>query len=357
MKIAIIRHSIRDRGADRILFTYARHLIGAGHAVDYYVNEVTTGFVIPKGVVIKKIPYPGIAGTIAFALFHTVRADVILVDLAVMAFFHGLFHRRAPLCYLAQDYDVSYYRSALLKAWTRFCYKVILGKWQVPLLTESEALTAELKTYGPDWVRTIPNGTDIASFQKPLNARQTPAKKACALLYFSRSDYRKAGDVARKIFARLAAEVEAGLVEIWVIGETVRVEGVPVINLGFVRGDAYVEVLQKADIYLITSRSEGISTLLLDAMACRCAIVTTRAATMLTDGRDALVSDIDDGEDLLKNLKMLIASPERRAGLAEQAFVTVKGYDVKLSCERFERALQEAAERIAAGRLESPGRA
>lgn len=356
MKIAILRHSIRNWGADRIVFTYARHLIQQGHEVDYYVNKLMTTFPVPEGVVMKKIPYPGVAGTLAFTLLHPIQADLVLVDLAVMAFFRRPLHPRETLCLLAQDNDVSYYRSPLLKAWTRFCYRVVLGKWQIPLLSEAEGLTEELRQYGPTWVRTIPNGTDVEAFHKPVNAGTVTRKEPCAVLYFSRADFRKGRDVAEAVFGRLAADLPAEAFELWVIGESMRIEGVSIVNLGFLSGDAYVEVLQKAGIYLMTSRSEGLSTLLLDAMACRCAVVATKAATMLTHGEDALVSEIDDVEGLLRNLQTLITRPEERARLAAGAFEAVRRFDVRLSCAKFEQGLEEARAYAEAGRIRRPPR-
>ena len=56
MNIAIIRHSIRNRGSDNAIFDYADYLIKKGHQVFYYTNEIQTDLSYNRSIHFQKIP-------------------------------------------------------------------------------------------------------------------------------------------------------------------------------------------------------------------------------------------------------------------------------------------------------------
>ena len=91
MQVTIIRHSIRNRGGDKLTLDYANYLAKKGHSILYWTNEVNTHYYIDPNIIIKKIPIPGIIGTIIFALISKFNTVVFIFDLI-------LFHFIAYLC-------------------------------------------------------------------------------------------------------------------------------------------------------------------------------------------------------------------------------------------------------------------
>src|SRR3989344_4704843 len=104
MKIAIVRHSIRNRGADRSLFAYADFLIREGHSILYYTNEVQTSLKYNPAIHFKHIPFAGKGGTVLFTVLTAFKEDLVLVDLVAMACLAWPRNRR-KLVYTARDYD------------------------------------------------------------------------------------------------------------------------------------------------------------------------------------------------------------------------------------------------------------
>lgn len=80
------------------------------------------------------------------------------------------------------------------------------------------------------------------------------------------------------------------------------------------------EILAQSDVFVLPSRREGHPFVLLEAMACRCAIVASRCAGVedtVTDGESALLFDIGDIETLTRHLLTLLRESELRRKLAE----------------------------------------
>lgn len=76
------------------------------------------------------------------------------------------------------------------------------------------------------------------------------------------------------------------------------------------------------DVFVLASRREGLPNVLLEAAAMGTAIVSTRVAGvpgMLTDGRDALLCDVDDLDGLTAALRHAVDDAGLRDRLADQA--------------------------------------
>ncbi len=77
-----------------------------------------------------------------------------------------------------------------------------------------------------------------------------------------------------------------------------------------------------ADIFVLPSRSEGMSNALLEAMASSLPVITTRvgsAASMIEDRTSGCLISPDEPEELLQSLRALMADPELRARLGAAA--------------------------------------
>ncbi len=339
MKIVIVRHSIRSRGGDKLVLEYMSYLADQGHQISYWINEVNTSFLINSKIKIKKIPIPGILGTILFVFLKHFESDVLLVDLVVMSYFAS-FRNKNKLLYLAQDYDVTYHKQTIIKNFIEHCYRQTLSKWAIKTIAVSEHLSEKLKKYSPKDIQTISNGVDLQFFKRePSSAFLVKRQKEKVILFFARKDFRKGLDVAIKAIEELAIINKRNNWEVWTIGtERVTMEGISVNNMGFLKTDEEIRsIMSAADIYLLPSRSEGLSLLLLQALACQCAVVSTEAGNILTDEVNGLVTPIEDWKKLADNLNRILTDNALKQKLRENGRRLAEQYSLEKSCKYFEK--------------------
>lgn len=342
MKLTVIRHSIRNRGGDKVVLDYLAYLSGQGHTIVYWTNAVATDFPIDPKIIIKPIPIPGMIGTILFTCFGKFQTDVLLVDLIVLAFFACLRNRSKVLC-LAQGHDTSYHKPWIVKSFIRFCYKHVLSRLNVPAIAVAAGLAETLQQYRPVNLTTIPNGVNLKHFyHEASSSLRKEKRREFVILIFARRDIAKGLDIAEKALHELARIRNAQDWEVWSIGaETIRWEGIPVTSLGFIREEEKLRsILSAADIHLVASRSEGLSILLLQALACECAIVSTTASTILIHEVNGLVSPVGDSKALAQNLNRALSDEGLRNQLKRNARSLAEKFSFQTSCEQFEKTLQ-----------------
>lgn len=85
--------------------------------------------------------------------------------------------------------------------------------------------------------------------------------------------------------------------------------------------DDVTTLMRTADVFVCPSRHEGLGSIVLESWFHRCPIVATRSqgpGELITDGRDGLLTPIDDEAALAGAVGQLLARPGRRAELAEE---------------------------------------
>lgn len=91
-----------------------------------------------------------------------------------------------------------------------------------------------------------------------------------------------------------------------------------------------VKFYQKAKILVIPSRSEGLSTSMLEAMACGCVPVVSNVGNMTEAAHNEInsfvVDDYTDIDTFVKYVKILLENSNRRDEMAQNAIQTVKTY-------------------------------
>lgn len=90
------------------------------------------------------------------------------------------------------------------------------------------------------------------------------------------------------------------------------------------------ELFWGLDAYLVTSREEGGPKGVLEALASGTPLVSTRmglAEDVATDGKDALLADVDDVDQLSKHLAALIENKELRRKLVERGLERIQLFD------------------------------
>ena len=84
------------------------------------------------------------------------------------------------------------------------------------------------------------------------------------------------------------------------------------------------------------SKTEGLGTSLLDAMACKLPIVATEAGgipEIVINGKTGLTAAIGNHEELAKLILKIIENPSIAKTLSENAFSFVKKFDRKMTAE------------------------
>ena len=96
-------------------------------------------------------------------------------------------------------------------------------------------------------------------------------------------------------------------------------------------------MLQSHGIFLCPSWYEGLGMTAMEAMACRCSLVTTDTGGCLDyaiDGQTALISLPQDVNGLSKNLTRLLDDEELLMVLSENGYRKIDEFDWDESCDR-----------------------
>ena len=103
-------------------------------------------------------------------------------------------------------------------------------------------------------------------------------------------------------------------------------------NVLFVSGTSEVKpIYEKSKIFVIPSISEGLPMTILEAMACKCCVLSSKTSggMQLVREKNGVLFDIDDSLELAVNLKRVINDDLLRERLALQSYEDVKKFEIK----------------------------
>ncbi len=122
--------------------------------------------------------------------------------------------------------------------------------------------------------------------------------------------------------------------------------------------DQLREIYASADVWLCASQTEGFCLPLLESMACRTPVVSTRvggAVDLIENGVNGYVVPVDDEAGLADGLLRVLQLPaDRWRELSNAAYGKAVRYSWDAGTDLFEAALQTAIERRARGELAPP---
>jgi glycosyltransferase involved in cell wall biosynthesis len=218
--------------------------------------------------------------------------------------------------------------------------KITISRWLADIMRD---------TYGDPDTRLVMNSVDTDLFFAPARGKQQ--RPTVGLIYHDDPGGWKGGDVAVKALARVKAVVP----DLRVVSFGFRP---PNRELPLPEGSTFVasppqsqirDLYAQCDVWLCASRSEGFCLPVLEAMACRCPVVSTRvggAPDLIEEGLQGYVVDVEDSEGLAERLVQVLSLNEaawRRMSAA--AFSAATSYTWDDATNAFEAALFEAATR------------
>jgi glycosyltransferase involved in cell wall biosynthesis len=239
-----------------------------------------------------------------------------------------------------QGYEVDEGRPnpALDATWRMPMHKITISRWLVDLAREK---------FGDPVVSLVPNSVDAGQFHA------VPRGKGCVpTVGLLHSNIPMKGAAAGlKALNRVAAVLPS--LRVVSFGSEP-----PALGLRLPRfaefhlrppQDRLRELYAGCDVWLATSILEGFSLPLLEAMACRCPVVSTRAGgpiDIVEDGVNGYLVDVNDVNALAdRALRILTLSQDRWKEMSDAAFTTATRYTWDDATERFEQALQLAIAR------------
>jgi glycosyltransferase involved in cell wall biosynthesis len=183
----------------------------------------------------------------------------------------------------------------------------------------------------------VRNGVDEDVFYPDPDSNLV--KEKCgrlAVLVLSRRDRRKGFDLLSDIFKRTQRLTSVGF-EIWSVGELCAGEfdGYDHHDFGYVSEEKLRRIMSSADVFLYPSRHEGFPLMVLEALSCNCAVVTTEAVSFVHDGKEALVSPVEDCDSLSQSMAKVISDESLRMLLSSRGLELAKRCSLKISSQNF----------------------
>jgi glycosyltransferase involved in cell wall biosynthesis len=255
--------------------------------------------------------------------------------------------RKGAKAILIQNYEVEDGKSnpRLEATWRMPLHKIVISRWLLDLAQ---------KRFGDAVVSHVPYGVDFEQFQAPPRPQQPVP--SVGLLY-SRSRFKGCS-------TSLAAlkQVKASLPSLRLLcfgaerpGRDLRLP--PYAEFHFQPPqESLKHIYAQCDVWLCGSIREGFHMPPMEAMACRCPVVSTRVGgpvDMVQDGVNGYLVDIGDAKGLADGvLRVLNLPPEGWRHMSEAAYRTATRYTWKEATDLFEKALELAMERSRRGELD-----
>ena len=228
--------------------------------------------------------------------------------------------------------------------WRLPMHKITISKWLIELARDR---------YGDERASLVPNSVDMAQLRARVRGKQT--RPTVGLLY-SRAAWKgcdisfRAIEVARRAVPNL---------QVVAFGAQHPNERMPLparTEYSFRPAQNKIkDIYAKCDVWLCGARREGFHLPLLEAMACRCPGVSTRAGgpnDIIDDGLNGFLVDVEDSDALAERLIHVLTLPESQwQAMSDAAYATARQYSWDDATDLFEQALQKAIERAKSGEI------
>jgi glycosyltransferase involved in cell wall biosynthesis len=211
--------------------------------------------------------------------------------------------------------------------------KIVISSWLEEIMIEE---------YNDPKVILIPNSVDTNQF---FAADRTKQRIPTIGFVYSKVEF-KGADVILKALARIREQLPQ--VHVVAFGAEHSLPNVPIpewINYHYrPPQDRIRQLYGECDVWLCGSRSEGFYLPMLEAMACRCPVVSTRVGGPIDNIEDSIngfLVDVEDAEGLAERaLKVLRLDEDDWHRMSDAALSTATRYSWDDATERLERLFQ-----------------
>ena len=364
MKITFVLPSMNISGGNRVVATYADRLKKRGHQVQIVVPSTPKPSVKDRVYAFLKAVLKGEKSTpIADKYNHFEGIDVPVIttsshigaiangdipnaDIVIATWWETaklvakLTTVKGVKVYFVQHHEVfDYVPVEQVKATYRLpLHKITISKWLASIMEEE---------YGDHHVCLVPNSVDTQQFYAPPRVKQSVP--TVGLLYSGM--YWKGCDISFAALSRVSEAIPD--LSVIAFGISSPLSNLPLpINAQYVQQpepNQIKDLYASCDVWLCGSRSEGFHLPPLEAMACRCPVVSTAVGgpvDVIEDGVNGYIVPVEDVDLLAKRLiHVLQLSQEQWQNMSDAAYRTAKQYTWDDATELFEQALKTAITR------------
>lgn len=274
-------------------------------------------------------------------------SDIVIATYYTTAYgVMNLSKSKGAKCIFIQNYEVKEGQPnpKLDATWRMPMHKITISKWLVELAN---------KRFGDSTVSHVPNSVDLNQFHSPL--RMKGAVPTVGLLYSSLS--LKGCTISLKALERVAAAMPH--IRLISFGAELPDFRLPLPSYAEFHYQPpqhkLKELYAQCDVWLCGSNVEGFHLPPLEAMACRCPVVSTRVGgpmDIIEDGVNGYLVDVKDVEALADRvLRVLNLSEEEWLKMSDAAYATASSFTWDDATDLFEQALEFAIERDKRGEL------
>lgn len=357
MKITFVLPPVSLSGGIKVVAIYAKALAEKGHEVFLVSPPYPTKplrrkikeFLLGKGWsrTQHSLSHLDGLGLNHHTLSHcrtVVDSDVPDADVVIATWWETaewvakLSQTKGKKCYFIQGYEIfDFLPLERCKATYRLpLHKIVVAKWLADVMRNE---------YGDDDVDIVPNSVDQSQFYAPVRNKQNVP--TIGFLYSSSA--LKGIDTTLIVVDRLRLAIP----ELRVIAFGATLPNDKALIDGGVEfyhspaQDKIRDVYAQCDVWITSSRSEGFNLPVMEAMACRAPVVSTKTGwpmEAIENGKNGFLTDIDDVNGLTSAVsEILLATNESWKVFSDSAFKTVENSSWDVSSQMFEKALIKVA--------------
>ena len=317
------------------------------------------------------VPIPAGKGLLTTALklrkmIRQLEPDIVVSLLPEISLSISLvrrFYRRCPFRWIVTERNATNIR--LRHMVTSRMKRLILRRWIRAAYSAADHVIAVsqgvkqglVENFGisPTNITVIHNPVEIGNIQKKANQPvSVPWPDKQVILGVGSLTTQKGFDILIQAFAQVRRKICAALLilgrgeqmaELKALTQRLGVEDY-VTFAGFVSNPwAY---MARANVFVLSSRWEGLPNVLLEAMACRTPVIATDCnygpAEIITDGKDGLLVQVDDVDRLAEALCRLLAEVDTSERLRQGGYTRALEFDVTRFCSQHEDVFRRVME-------------
>lgn len=362
MRVTFVLPYAGLQGGVRVIAIYAERLKRRGHEVIVVSGPV----VVPTRRKVKSLllgrgwPQPEPSHFEGLDVDHRILesyrpvtdADMPDADVVVASFYPTapgvlrLSPAKGAKAIFIQNYEVEDGRPnpALDASWRMPMHKITISKWLVALARE---------TFGDEIVSHVPNSVDLNQFHAPLRGKRPVP--TVGLLYHTNP--LKGLSTTLRALKHVAAALPS--LQLVAFGAEPPSFSLPLPSFAEFHHqppqDAIRDLYARCDVWMCGSHKEGFHLPPLEAMACRCPVVSTRVGgplDIVEDGVNGHLVDVQDADALADRVLRVLNLPEEEwRHMSDAAYRTATSFSWDEATDLLEKALEQAIERNRRGEL------